>query len=170
MVPWWHTNLHPAAASLREYAKSGCPVTVGQDWTLEELEAAVEKGPHGSALAPHAIDQIHVEAREKEEQGFANIYNLEELKKPPLTMIQHKFRKYSAILDLSFQLMVAWYLLPLVNDATKKWALQEAMDQIGSVLPQIIEALAMAPGENSDILFSKLDIKDGFWRIVCGDE
>ena len=59
--------------------------------------------------------------------------------------------------------MVAGYLLPSVNDATKKYAPEEAIDQIGSVLPRIIEALTMAPVEDGGILFSKLDIKDGFW-------
>ena len=38
---------------------------------LEDLEVAVEKGPHVSALAPDTIDQMQVEAREKEKQGFA---------------------------------------------------------------------------------------------------
>ena len=31
----------------------------------------------------------------------------------------------------------------------------------------MIEALAAAPMEGGDIMFSKLDIKDGFWRMVC---
>ena len=66
MVPRWHINLHQAAGLLLEYAKCGCPVIVGRDWMLQELEAAVKKGPHVSALALDAIDQIQVEAREKE--------------------------------------------------------------------------------------------------------
>ena len=71
--------MHPSAALLQEYAQRGCPVTVGQDWTLGDLEAAVDIGPHVSVLAPDAIDQMHVEAREKEKQGFANIFKWEEL-------------------------------------------------------------------------------------------
>ena len=43
---------HPAAPLLKEYASQGCPVDVGRDWTLEELEAAMKKGPHASALEP----------------------------------------------------------------------------------------------------------------------
>ena len=66
---------------LREYARRGCPVSVGRDWTLEELEAAVARGPHVSALEPDAIAQIQIEAREKVEQGFAKIYTWEELKR-----------------------------------------------------------------------------------------
>jgi len=135
----------------------------------------VDKGPHSSALEDDAIAQIQMEAREKEAQGFANIYKWEDLKKDlpralklsPLAMIPHKSRKYRAILDLSYQLMVAGYMLPSVNDATVQMAPEEAMDQIGSVLPRMIEALAAAHMEGGDIMFSKLEIKDGFWRMVC---
>ena len=88
------------------------------------------------------ISQIQVEAREKEAQGFAKIYKWEDLKKDlpcalklsPLTMIPHKSRKYRAILELLYQLMVAGYLLPSVNDATVRTAPEEAMYQVGSVL------------------------------------
>ena len=63
--------------------------------------------------------------------------------------------------------MLAGYTLPSVNEATKHMAPAEAMDQIGTVLPRIIEALASAPIEEGPVLFSKLDIKDGFWRMTC---
>ena len=177
VTPRWRALDHPAAPLLAEYAKIGCPVSVGRDWTLKELEAAVEKGPHKSALEPDAIEQMQVEAREKEAQGFAKIYLWEELKKnlpkalklSPLAMIPHKSRKYRAILDLSFSLLIDGYHLPSVNEATEKCAPEEAMDQLGSALPRIIEAMASAPKpkHGSEIMMSKLDIKDGFWRMVC---
>jgi hypothetical protein len=175
VFPRWRAMDHPAAPLLREYAKLGCPVDVGRDWTVSELEAAVARGPHVSALEDDAIAQIQVEAREKEAQGFAKIYLWEDLKKKlpealklsPLAMIPHKSRKYRAILDLSFALRLDGYNLPSVNEATKRCAPEESIDQIGSVLPRIIEALANAPADGGDIMFSKLDIKDGFWRMVC---
>ena len=74
VCPRWRTNQHPSAPLLRQYASTGCPVDVGRDWTLEELNATVERGPHVSALEPDAIEQIQLEAREKEAQGFAKIY------------------------------------------------------------------------------------------------
>ena len=174
VAPRWRAQQHPAAALLREYARRGCPVDVGPEWTLEQLEAAVERGPHTSALEPDAIKQIQVEAREKAAQGFATIYKWEDLRKnlprllklSPLAMIPHKSRKYRAILDLSFALMVDGYQLPSVNDATRDTAPEEAINQIGTVLPRIIEAFANAPpGEHFHLM--KLDIKDGFWRMVC---
>ncbi len=44
------------------------------------------------------------------------------------------------------------------------------INQIGMVLPQIIEALVEAPVELNDVILAKLDIKDGFWRMVCEAE
>ena len=89
---------------MKQYATKGCPVDVNRTWTLEELDAAVERGPHASALEPDAIDQIQEEAREKESQGFAKVHKWEDLranlakhpqlKISPLAMIPHKSRRY----------------------------------------------------------------------------
>ena len=45
----------------------------------------------------------------------------------------------------------------------------EAMDQLGSALPRIIEAMVSAPKpkHGGEIMMSKLDIKNGFWYMVC---
>ena len=48
----------------------------------------------------------------------------------------------------------------------KEAALAEAFDQVGTVMPRIIKALETAPLSEDPIHFSKLDIKDGFWRMV----
>ena len=136
VFPRWRAQNHPAAPLLRDYAKRGCPVSVGRDWTLEELEAAVTRGPHSSALVPDAIAQIQLEAREKVAQGFAKIFLWEDLKMmlphalklSPLAMIPHKSRKYRAILNLLFKLMLNRYALPSVNEVTERCAPEEALD------------------------------------------
>ena len=74
-------------------------------------------------------------------------------------MIPHKSRKYRAILDLSFALKILGWDLPSVNEATENTAPAEALDQVGAVMPGIIEALATAPLSDEPIHFSKLDIK-----------
>ena len=51
MVPRMRALDHPTAPLLKQYASQGCPVDVGRDWTLEELEAAVEKGPTPQRLS-----------------------------------------------------------------------------------------------------------------------
>ena len=62
-------------------------------------------------------------------------------------MIPHKSRKYRAILDLSFALQVNGYNLPSVNNASEECTPMEAIAQIGTVLPRLIEALASSPKE-----------------------
>jgi hypothetical protein len=41
---------HPAAQVLLDYAHGGCPVNTGAPWSREMMEAAIEKGPHVSAI------------------------------------------------------------------------------------------------------------------------
>lgn len=58
------------------------------------------------------------------------------------------------------------YNLRSVNESTAVLAPQHSMAQLGSVLPRIIEAIARAPLDRGHILFSKIDIKDGYWRMM----
>ena len=46
----WRVRQHPAEILLLQYARVGCLVLVGQNYTPEETESAVTKGPHSSAL------------------------------------------------------------------------------------------------------------------------
>ena len=166
---------HPAAASLLKYATSGCPVMPGRDWTVEEIEAAVMRGPHVSALEPEAIEQLAGELEHKVKIGQARIVNWEDikhdppkhLKVSPLAMIPHKSRKYRAILDLSFGLRLDnGGLLESVNDGTVLSAPAGAIDQLGHTLSRIIHAFAEAD-EDKVVISAKWDIKDGFWRMQC---
>ena len=63
-------------------------------------------------------------------------------------------------------LKVSGWDLPSVNKATKETAPSEALEQAGTVMPRIIKVLATTPLSEDPIRFSKLDIKDGFWRMV----
>ena len=53
-----------------------------------------------------------------------------------------------------------------MNDAAKEKSPAEALEKMGTVMPCIIEVLATYPLSEDPIHFSKLDIKDGFWRMV----
>ena len=171
MWPRGDALLHSAAPMLLEYAQSGCPVDCGRQWSKDELQAAVEKGPHISALLPDAAAQLRSETLEKVKQGFCKIVKWKDIKDAPpdnlkispIAMIPHKSRKYRAILDLSFILKIGGCYLPSVNDATVKQAPTHSIDQLGSAIPRLIEGMAGAP--KGKLLFSKLDIKDGYWRM-----
>ena len=82
-------------------------------------------------------------------------------------MIPHKSSKYRAILYLLFVLKVARWDLPSVDEATKEKAPDEALEKVGKVTTHIIEALSTAPLSEDPIHFSKLDIRYGFWTMVC---
>ena len=44
------------------------------------------------------------------------------------------------------------------------------MDQLGNALQRMIAKLADAQEEGKELCFAKLDIKDGFWRMVVSDD
>ena len=64
-------------------------------------------------------------------------------------------------------LKLAGWDLTLVNEARKETSPSEALKTVGTVMLCIIEALAVALLYEDPIHFSKLDIKYGFWRMVC---
>jgi hypothetical protein len=56
---------HPAAATLLEYATGGCPTNTGSPWTKQQMQEAIDRGPHVSALDPEAIVQMEEEVADK---------------------------------------------------------------------------------------------------------
>lgn len=64
---------HPAALLLSEYAKHGCPVDCGPNWTREQIEEALDYGAHPSAKTREALECLVKEAEEKEKEGFVHI-------------------------------------------------------------------------------------------------
>jgi hypothetical protein len=182
-VSEWKNNMcpknlaleHPAAEKLLQYATGGCPCNTGKPWSKEMIHAAVERGPHVSALDPEAIEQLRTEIAEKEKIGQCKVVLWDDIKNDPpkqlkvspLAMIPHKSRKFRAILDLSFKLRLKdGSVVPSVNEATTLEAPAAAIDQMGHALSRIIHAFAEAD-EDAKIFMAKFDIKDGFWRLDC---
>ena len=70
------------------------------------------------------------------------------------------------ILDLSHGIRLHNLTYPSVNEATNPNVTpSESMAELGNVLPRLIYAVATAPDTGGPILFSKLDVKDGYWRM-----
>ena len=166
---------HPAAAKLLQYATGGCPSNTGQPWTRQQIEEAIERGPHVSAMEPEPMEQLRTEVLEKVKIGQARLVNWddikhdppEQLKISPIAMIPHKSRKYRAILDLSFRLRLkCGDMLASVNEATTLEAPAGAIDQMGHALQRVIHAFAEASLDEK-VFMAKFDIKDGFWRLQC---
>ncbi len=175
MYPRGRAVHHPAAALLTEWATYGCPTSTGTRWTLEQMEAAIARGPHKSALVPAALAHFREEVEEKVRLGQARVVEWEEirgnpppqLKISPVAAIPHNSKPYRSILDLSFRLRLEeGGVIPAVNDTTSKTAPQGACDQIGHALKRLIHAFAEA-GDDEKVFMAKWDIKDGFWRLDC---
>jgi hypothetical protein len=169
---------HPAAAQLLEYSTNGCPVDSGKPWTLAMLEAAILRGAHPSARDQIASRALHTETLQKVKEGYARLIpwsdlkaNLPDaLKLSPIAAIPHKSRLFRMILDLSFGVREGTTVHTSVNEATTdEHAPLHAMGQLGKVLPRLIYALANLPDDASPVLLAKLDIQDGFWRMVVPD-
>ena len=129
MAPQRLALQHEAAGLLSEWESFGCPTNTGRDWTLDEIQAAIDRGPHQSALEPAAIKHFTEEVRDKVEKGQARVVLWDEikgshprqLKVSPVAAIPHKSRAYRSTLDLSFSLRLTdGGSIPSVNDTTTK--------------------------------------------------
>jgi hypothetical protein len=180
MFPGPLAQAHPAGPLLTHYGTHGCPVNIEDDWTLHQLDEAVQYGAHPSAESPEATTALRSEALEKVAQGFAQLIPWKTLraqiehgeklhtKISPVAAIPHKSRLFRMILDLSNkgQIRRGQSSTPSVNVLTDPTtAPVQAMDQLGRTLERIVYAVAVQPDSDGPILFVKFDIKDGFWRM-----
>ena len=69
MYPRGRAVIHPAGGLLKEWARYGCPTETGENWTREQMEAAILRGPHKSAMEPAALLHFKAEVEEKVRLG-----------------------------------------------------------------------------------------------------
>ena len=84
----------------------------------------------------------------------------------PLARVPHKLRSWWAILDFLFELTVNGQKLLSVNNASAKMMPAAALDQMGEALSRLIATVVAAPRNDGDLVFAKLDIKDGYWHML----
>eukprot|EP00797_Seminavis_robusta_P014093 Sro2145_g316350.1 n/a (258) ;mRNA; f:5112-6003 len=146
---------------------------------MEALEAAIKRGAHPSAQAPEAATALRKEVEEKVAQGYARLIPWTELKKSlpsnirisPIAAIPHKSRAYRMILDLSYMFTLDGIPWSSVNTAsTPSDPPLQSMTQLGQVLPRLIHRMATSSEDEGPWVFMKLDIKDGFWRMVVPED
>ena len=178
MWPRQYALDHDASELLSSYAEQGCPVDCGPNWTRQHIEIALERGPHISAKLKLASQQLHIETAEKIKHGYARIVKWkniknnvpEKLKISPIAMIPHKTRNFRAILDLSFKIFHKGKKYTSVNETTSKKAKPESMTQLGLTIKRIVATMAKNYDKTTPFKFSKIDIKDGFWRMAVNNE
>ncbi len=99
---------------LKEWATYGCPTNTGKPWMQNQMQAAVERGPHRSALTDDTIAHFRNEVDKKVKSRQAKLVAwdsikdnpLAELKISPIAAISHKSKQFWSILDLSFNLLL----------------------------------------------------------------
>ena len=178
MNPQTNAMNHPATDLLQHYADNGCPVDCGKDWSREHIETLLQKGPHKSSTSQEAVDAFNTELKEKIRNGYSKVVRYGDIKKnlpkklkiSPVAMIPHKSRSFRTILDLSFQLRLKGIIQDSVNSATKRMAPAESMVQLGQCMQRIVALLADNYDPKNPFVFSKLDIKDGFWRMSVNED
>ena len=117
---------------------------------------------------------LRSEAHNKVKNGFSIIFEYKTIKDQlpptlkfyPLVYIPHKSRLYSVILDLSFRLCVNGKYHSLVYYDTVKTAPQQSMGQLGSTLKWLITLMADNYDLEFPLIFTKIDIAEGFWWLV----
>ena len=176
-------GLHPFVETLHAW-ETGVPVDCGPNWSPEHIKLAMEKGPHRSALSPESIELVHADVGYQEKAGFARIVPWSELmadmpptlKISPLAVVPQQNRRGRMILDLSFAVhksgtnkrRLGDIVQESVNDSTTRLAPTEPVKELGRVLPRVLDFMADVPAEET-ILFSKIDLSDGFWRMVVSE-
>jgi len=181
MQPQPLADVHPFATTLHEW-KNGIKVDCGPVWKWEDCEAAVERGPHHTATTPEAIDLLHTDIDYQQKAGFCRVFRWDELQRTrppnlkisPVAVVPQVGRRGRIILDLSFPVYQknnegVTITQASVNDTTAKTGPEVPVKEIGMVLHRLLYFMKMTRA-GVWIYFSKLDISDGFWRLVVRPE
>jgi hypothetical protein len=177
MQPQPLSAVHPFTPTLNKW-RHGIEVDCGPDWSWDVVEAAIAQGPHPTAATPDSIALFKDDIAYQVKAGFCKVMLWEDLQRlrphnlkiSPVAVVPQSGRRGRIILDLSFPVYqevngVATAVQSSVNDTTKLSAPDIPVKEIGKVLPRLLHYMRDTPA-GLHILFSKLDISDGFWRLI----
>ena len=74
---------HGFVPTLEEYTVQGVPVDCGDDWSCSTIEAAIERGPHQTALTPDALQFFEEDIAYQVEAGFTKAVLWDDIKHEP---------------------------------------------------------------------------------------
>ncbi len=181
MQPQPLSAVHPFTPTLNKWWH-GIEVDCGPDWSWEVVEAAIACGPHPTTTTPDLIALFKEDIAYQVKAGFCKVILWEalnrlrpsNLKILPVAVVPQVSRQGQIILDLLFPVYqevigVVTAIQASVNDTTGLTAPLLPVKEIGKVLPQLLTYMRdTTPGIH--ILFSKLDISDGFWCLIVQEE
>lgn len=152
---------HPARRLLRQYKYHGAPVVLHDaPWTSQQLDAAVQRGPHQSCFQYiDFLEEEFISMLGKQQWvllPYEAVKHLRNLRLSPPGVVPQRERRPRWICD---------YTWSGVNPATAPIAPKEAM-QFGHALDRILRQILHANPKHGHVYLLKLDISDGFYRIA----
>ena len=150
----------------------------GTNWTLNQLEATINYDAHPSDTLPKYLQLIEEETPDKLSKWFARIVRwgdlnlniLSKIKFSRFSITPHKSRLFQCILDMSLNTINAGEKFNSVNDSTEKLSEKSSMNQLRQALKLIVAVLSDKQRSVSPCLFSKLNTKHGFRRMIVSDK
>jgi hypothetical protein len=177
MQPQPLAEVHPFTPTLKGW-RYGIDVDCGLDWDWEVNKAVVARGPHPTATTPDAIALFKEDIAYQVKAGFSQVMLWEDLQRLrptnlnilPVAVVPQTGRQGRIILDLSFPVYqevdgVVTATQESVNSMTVIKSPSIPVKKISKVLPRMLQYMRDTP-EGLHILFSKLDISEGFWRLI----
>jgi hypothetical protein len=181
MQPQPLADVHPFTPVMKMW-RHGIKVDCGPNWSWDAIEAAVECGPHPTACTPEAWSLFKEDIAYQVTAGFSQVVLWDDIKHlqprnlkiSPVAIIPQEGRRSRIILDLSFLVYqevdgVVTVTQKSVNDTTVLSAPSIPVRKIGKVLPRLLQYMRDTLA-GLHILFCKLDISDGFWRLVVHED
>eukprot|EP00978_Attheya_sp_CCMP212_P013482 scaffold33911_cov40-Attheya_sp.AAC.1 len=137
-------------------------------------------------MTAEAIALVHEDVKYQVDAGFSRIVLWDDikhnppakLKVSPLAVIPQTNRRGRLILDLSFPVhrssnsskrKLGQVVQEAVNNTTPPLAPEEPVNELGKVLLRIFDFMLEVPARET-IQFAKIDLSDGFWRMVVEPE
>ena len=162
------STFHPAAELLDTYSKHGFPASVGEQWPMTSILAAIDTGPHASTLTPDSVNFVREELLERTKRGFSIILTMDEalkhfgsrLRISRLASVDQANRKPRLICNST---AAPDSVTPSVN-ASSDTSLNPNAIQFGSCLARLLQKVWEANPADGPVYLSKWDISDAFHR------
>ena len=177
MQPQPLSAVHPFTPTLTKL-RHGTEVDCGPDWSWDVIVAAIAQGSHLTVATPDSLALFKDDIAYQVKVGFCKVMLWEDLQRlrphnlkiSPVAVVPQSGQRGRIILDLSFPVYQdvngeVTVVHSSVNDPTTLSAPDILVKEIGKVLPRLLHYMRDTPA-GLHILFSKLDISDGFWRLI----
>ena len=150
---------HPANELLDDLRREGAPVQLkSTDLSLEERDAAMEYGSHGSCS--RGLNFIGKELVDFVQKGFYvvlpydDVRELKGLRLSPMGLVPQRDRRDRIVVDYSFYGLNE-DTVPLAPDSM----------QFGRALQRVLQRLYDADPKHGPVYMMKVDVADGFYRV-----